>query len=488
MENTPIRVRMAPSPTGQFHVGSARTTLFNWLFALHEKGTFILRIEDTDKERSTGEFEKDILENIAAFGWGAQKKYPWYEGPLVSGGEQGEFGPYRQSERIAQNIYAPYIQKLLDKKTAWYCTCTKEELEKNKTQGQAFIDPCFEKNYPAGESSVIRFRVPGEQLSFTDLIRGEISFDNTLLGDIVIARNLQDPLYNFAVVVDDELMKISHVIRGEDHINNTPKQIALILALGFQIPHYAHVPLILNTNKSKMSKRNKPEGVSVTVADYWQAGYHPEALKNFLLLLGWHDEGDREIFSPEEAVSAFTLDRVQKSGAVFNVEKLNSLSTTYFKQQTPEEILNLHDTYPLGQTFLPSQWRADEEKLKKILSLIKERMITFSDGVTQANFFFELPDYKETSLVWKKSTPEATKNYLENFSQLIEKIPNNWELKDIEETLMPYAEKEGRAESLWPLRFALSGQERSPSPFEILWVLGLEEAQKRLKIALKRLS
>lgn len=483
-----IRVRMAPSPTGKFHIGSARTTLFNWLFAMHEKGTFILRIEDTDKERSTKEFEEDILNNIAAFGWGAQKEYDWYEGPLKDGGEQGSFGPYRQSDRIKQGLYKPYLEKLLEQKTAWYCNCSKEELEKNKELGKAFTDPCFEKKNEAADSTVIRFRVPAEQITFTDSIRGDISFDNSLQGDIVIARTVNDPLYNFAVVVDDELMKISHVIRGEDHINNTPKQIALQKALGFQTPRYAHVPLILNTNKSKMSKRNKPDGVSVLVTEYWEQGYHPEALKNFLSFLGWHPQNDKEIMGSEEVIREFTLERVQKGGAVFNIDKLNSLSATYIRNNTSEELLALHDTYPLGYTFIPSEWRSDEEKLKNILSIIKERMTTFSEFTEKAGLFFELPEYTPDELVWKKATKDETKVYLTEFLSLTTTFSGNWTQTEIEKTFMPYAEKQGRAQSLWPLRFALSGKESSPNPFEISWILGKAETQKRLENALQKLS
>ena len=250
----PIRVRMAPSPTGNLHIGTARSTLFNWLFARHHGGTFILRIEDTDKQRSTKEFEKDIIGGLAWLG------LDYDEGPMLDGTEKGAFGPYRQSQRT--DIYEKYLKQLLDENKAYYCFCTKEELEAQKqiqeTDGQApkYSGKCRSveasesaKRLAAGEPAVIRVKVAPEKVKFHDQIRGELEFDNALTGDLVIAKNLREPLYNFVVVIDDFEMQISHVIRGEDHIANTPKQIAIARAFGFPTLEYAHLPLILNPDR-----------------------------------------------------------------------------------------------------------------------------------------------------------------------------------------------------------------------------------------------
>ncbi|HBT81268.1 hypothetical protein A2757_00015 [Candidatus Giovannonibacteria bacterium RIFCSPHIGHO2_01_FULL_48_47] len=415
-----VRTRIAPSPTGFLHLGTARTALFNWLFARQHQGKFILRIEDTDKERSRPEFEKDIVEGLR-----------WL------GADWDEF--HRQSERI--EIYKKYLKKLLD-------------------SGQAYF------------SDVVHFKNPGRKVRFHDSIRGEIEFDTKELGDFIIAKSEEEVLYHFAVVVDDFEMKISHVIRGEDHISNTPRQILIQEALGFPRPQYAHLPLILGPDRTKLSKRHGAE----SVREYKEAGYLPEALVNFLSLLGWHPKDEKEIFSKEELIKEFSLERAQKGGAVFDIKKLEWLNGEYIREKSLEDLLELSRPY-LGQT--------DDEKLKKILALEKTRLNKLSDLREAALYFFKEPEYsKELLSPPARAGWKGTEDY-----QLIKKhLKKITELLPDSDKIMSYAEKEGRGEVLWPLRVALSGRKNSPGPFEIMEVLGKEESIKRIKHALEVLD
>ncbi|TSD03295.1 MAG: glutamyl-tRNA synthetase [Parcubacteria group bacterium Athens0714_26] len=460
-----IRVRIAPSPTGFFHIGTARTALFNWLFAKHNNGKFILRIEDTDIERSEKKYEEDILESLKWLG------LKW----------DGEL--YRQSERL--DIYEKYLKILLDSGKAYYCACTKEELEKEKSEMQAggqvprYSGKCRDLNIPPEKAQVIRFKMPKNLIiKFSDIIRGEITFDTSLIGDIAIAKNLKTALYNFAVVVDDYEMKISHVIRGEDHIANTPKQIALQEALAFPRSQYAHLPLILSPDRAKLSKRF----AAVSVADYRKNGYLPEALINFIALLGWHSKTDKEIFNIDDLIKEFELERVQKAGAVFNIEKLNWLNSQYIKNSDNKRIKEI-----LADIF--------EEKLPldkindKLINLSKDRMNKLSEFMGINDFFFELPDYPSELLIWKdipaNKISDNLKSVLGEFKNF---EPENFNKTDLERMIMPVADKKGRGETLWPLRVALSGKDKSPNPFEILEVLGEKESMKRIEIALKKLK
>lgn len=464
-----IRTRIAPSPTGYLHIGTARTALFNWLFARHHGGQFILRIEDTDLERSDKKFEADILESLIWLGLN------WDEGPtaggsLLPGSHKGEFGPYRQSERL--ETYAKYIGKLLKENLAYYCFCTKEELEEERqvmlTQGLApkysgkcgtLTAPDVKKRLADGDSHVIRFRMPATTVLFKDLIRGPISFDTGLMGDITIAKDPTVPLYNFAVVVDDYEMEITHVIRGEDHIANTPKQILIQKALGFSQPEYAHLPLILDLDRSKMSKRFS----ATAVTEYRRQGYLPDALVNFMAFLGWHPKKDREILSREELIKEFDLGRAQKSGAVFNIDKLNWTNSQYIKHLSDDRLAEL-----LGVDNL------------KIIPLVRDRMVKLSDFKELADWFSQLPDYLAGTLIWKQTSQEVI---LKNLSEAI-RVLNNGEAKD----LMALAEKRGRGEVLWPIRVALSGKEASPGPIQMAEVLGKEETIRRINIAIEKLE
>ena len=454
-----VRVRIAPSPTGFLHLGTARTALFNWLFAKNQKGTFILRIEDTDLERSDPKYEKDIIENLQWLGLN------WDE------------GPFRQSDRL--DIYEKYIKKLLLENRAYYCFCTKEELEEEKeamlSQGlpPKYSGKCrHSKNLDPSRPSVIRFKMPETEVIFHDLIRGKVKFNTGLIGDIVIAKDLRTPLYNLAVVIDDFEMKISHIVRGEDHISNTPKQIMLQNALGFEEPIYAHLPLILSPDRSKLSKRY----LETSIDDYRREGYLPEALINFLTLLGWHPEKDREIFSLEESVKEFSLKRIQKGGAVFNLEKLDWLNGQYIMKLKSDELASRLEN------FIPQEWSKDREFLIKIVEIEKERIKRLTDFSRLVGFFFELPDYTAKLLIWDKTSKENT---LENLQSVFLLVKN---FAEAENEIMTLAENRGRGKVLWPLRAALSGQVASPGPFEIMKVLGEKETLKRIEIAIRKLN
>ena len=471
-----IRTRIAPSPTGHLHIGTARTALFNWFFARQNGGDFILRIEDTDLERSDKKFEKDIIESLKWLG------LDWDEGPDVEKTSSkfiGEYGPYRQSERL--DSYEKYLHKLIDENLAYYCFCTKEQLEDDRqamlTQGLApkYSGRCrllkpeeVEVKLKSGENHIIRFKMPETKITFKDLIRDSVTFDAGLMGDIAIAKDIKVPLYNFAVVIDDYEMEISHVIRGEDHLANTPKQIALQKALGFPHPHYGHLPLILDPDRSKMSKRYS----ATSIKEYRDQGFLPDALINFIALLGWHPKDDREILSRDVLVKEFDIDRIQKAGAVFNEEKLEWVNQQYLKRYDNKTLASLLKTggFVRGE---PS-----ERLLTGAIELTKERMKKLSDFPELAGFFFELSDYPSELLIWKDVSREKT---LENLKALLEIIP------DVA-AVMKLAEERGRGEVLWPLRAALSGKQASPGPLEIMEVLGKSETAKRIKNAINKLS
>lgn len=473
-----IRVRMAPSPTGPLHFGTARTAFFNWLFVRNQGGKLILRIEDTDIERSTKEFEKDIIEGLQWLG------INWDEGPVIG----GPFGPYKQSER--GDYYEKYLKKLLDEEGAYYCFCSKEELEKDRqamlSQGLVpkYSGKCRsltrEKSFEMAKEkpAVIRIKMPESDIEFVDLIRGRILVNGGLIGDIVIARNLKSPLFIFAGVVDDYEMKISHVIRGEDHISNTPKQIIIQKALGFNEVKYVHLPLVLAPDRSKLSKRY----IETSLNDYKKQGYLPEAILNFMALLGWHPKDDREFLFKEELIKEFDIKRVQKAGAVFNIEKLGWLNSQHLRNFSEE------DLYQKLVDFIPEDWKRKKDLLIKIIRIEKERLKILSEFIEIAGFFIELEEYDKNLLVWKNSSEEKAKDNLNAVLEVINKIPDaDFEQKVLEKVIMPIAEIRGRGEVLWPLRAALSGKSASPGPFEILEVLGKEESIKRIKSAINKL-
>jgi glutamyl-tRNA synthetase len=467
-----VRVRFAPSPTGFLSLGNARTALFNWVFAKHEGGKFLLRIEDTDPNRSRKEYEDDILEGLKWLGLN------WDE-ELV-----------RQSERL--HIYEKYLKELIENKKAYYCFCSPEELENERqlqlSQGliPKYSGKC--RNIPLEEAEkrkekehyVIRLKMPSIEISFNDLIRGKINFNLELIGDVIIAKNLRSPLYNFAVVIDDHEMNITHVIRGEDHISNTPIQLVLYEYLGFKPPLFAHLPLILGPDKKKLSKRF----LDASLNDFKKRGYLPEALINFLLLLGWHPTVDKEIVSLKEAVEDFDFKKVQKKGAVFNEQKLEWLNAYYIRNSSPQYLLEKI------KDFIPSSWLKDEEKLLKTIKIEKERLKNLKEFENLARFAFEEKDYDPQLLIWKDTSLAVTIENLSFAANVIKGIPNHelWTEENIKKYIMSAAEIKGRGELLWPLRVALSQEKASPDPAQIIYILGKEKSLERIEKALQKLN
>jgi nondiscriminating glutamyl-tRNA synthetase len=485
-EKTKIRARLAPSPTGFLHIGTARTGLFNYLFAKKNKGEFILRIEDTDEERSEERYEKDIIDGLKWLG------IEWDEGP----GTGGQFAPYRQSER--KDSYRKYLQKLLDEKLAYYCFCTEEELEAKKqdqmSRGEApkYNGKCaglsaseVERKMAEGEKAVIRFKPPSRIVSFKDLIRGEVEFDSSLFGDFVIAKDLDNPLYNFAVIIDDYEMEISHVIRGEDHISNTPKQILIQEALGLPQLQYAHLPLILGPDKSKLSKRHG----AVSLTEYKKEGYLPEAMVNFMAFMGWNPDTEKEIFSLKELVKAFSIEKVQKGGAVFNIQRLDYLNGFYIRQKTLDELAELCLPHLVGAGLI-SKDEVDMEKIKEIISLYQERLKKLSELPELADFFFkEKIEYDKELLKWKDMSLSEIESSLDISEKILSDIKEGDFNKDnLEKVLMEKAGEMGdRGKLLWPLRAAVTGKRASAGPFEVAAVLGKEKALQRIKEAKNKL-
>ena len=395
----------------------------------------------------------------------------------------GPYGPYRQSERT--EIYKKYLERLVEEGKAYYCYCAKEELEAER---QAMISQGLPPKYgghcrslanpPTGKKpQVIRFKTPEAIVEFKDIIRGKVGFDAALFGDIVIAKDLENPLYNFAAVVDDEEMKISHVIRGEDHLSNTPKQILLQKALGFGEPQYAHLPLILAADRSKLSKRF----AETSLLDCEKQGYLPEAMVNFLVLLGWHPKEDKEIFSREELIKEFNLKRVQKAGAVFNPEKLDWLQKEHLKTLSVNEIADRLSPFLKDKKVSPAK-----EFLKKVIEIERPRLKALGEFLELAGFFFELPDYEAKLLVWQKETPAKTRKILENLTGIV-KNAKGFNAGELNSALLPIINKEGRGPVLWPLRVALSGRAASPDPLDIMEVLGQKESERRLEVAVEKI-
>ena len=483
----PLRVRIAPSPTGFFHIGTARTALFNFLFARSQRGKFILRIEDTDKKRSDKRFEKDIIEGLD---WLGLKRD---EGPVVG----GAYGPYRQSERGA--LYQKYLKQLLREGKAFYCFCgehgkdTEEENteETQKERHARQIHWCQDRDLSSteaearlqrGEPYIIRFKTPQHKIvKFYDLIRGEVKVNTDILGDFSLAKSRKEPLYNFAVVVDDYEMRISHVIRGEDHISNTPKQILLQEALGFYHPQYVHLPLILGPDKSKLSKRHN----AVSLREYRRLGYLPEALVNFMALLGWNPGTDEEIFSLAQLVKIFSLKRVQSAGAVFNVNKLDWLNGYYLRKMPIEELTRAVSPYL-------KKIHISREKLREILIVSRDRLRKISDFPKITKFFFEEPSFDPQLLFWKKMTKKEVEISLKKSLLLFEKLkPEQFRKKELGKILLKEADSinsQDKGFLLWPLRVALTGLSASPSPFEVSAILGKEESIKRIKKAIAQIT
>lgn len=445
--NEQIVVRFAPSPTGYLHIGGVRTALYNYLFAQKMGGKFILRIEDTDTTRNKIEAEQAIIESFHWLGMGYDKLY-------------------RQSERTA--IYRKYLEKLVSQGNAY------ESIEDSKTN-------------PGQTVTLIRFKNPNQVVTFTDLVCGQVSVDTTDLGDFVIAKGFDAPIFHFANVVDDFDMGITHVIRAQEHLPNTPRQILIAQAIGATPLNYVHIPLVLAPDKTKLSKRHG----AVNVMDYKDMGYLPEALLNFLALIGWNPGDEREIFSLPELIDAFSLDRIHKSGAVFNTEKLNWVNREHIKK------LNHAEQFILAQQYMPNDVTELDgynlNILEDFLPVIIERIEKLSDIKTLAEageftYFFEQPLYGKDQLFFSK-TKFTSDNRYADLAGIIDTTINhlknvsNWQAADIKTSLWTYAENVGVGDVLWPMRFALCGREKSPDPFILAEKLGHGETIKRLSFA-----
>ncbi len=461
-----VRVRFAPSPTGALHIGGVRTALFNWLFARHHGGKFILRIEDTDQTRSTDDSIRIILDGMKWLG------LDWDE------------GPFRQTERM--NIYREHVDRLLKQGQAYYCYCTPEELDARRKEAMAAGRPpkydrkCLSRKTPVeGRTPAIRFLSSDEgQTIVRDLIRGAVTFDNQQLDDLIIQRSDGLPTYNFAVVVDDVTMNISHVIRGDDHLNNTPRQIQLYKAFGYEPPEFAHLPMILGSDKTKLSKRHG----ATAVTEYIDLGYLPEALVNYLSRLGW-SSGDQEIFSRQELIEKFSLDSVGKAPSVFNPEKLLWLNHHYIQQAEAGRLAGLVLDLLRKDGIIASDKEPDREWLKKLVKILTERSHTLVEMKTAAIPFVVNDVPMDEKAKAKHLTPDIAPllSTLANQLKTVEPFTH----AEIEKVFNALVAEKGLklGKIAQPVRVALTGGTVSPGIYEVIEVMGKEITIKRIEAA-----
>ncbi len=501
MTEQTVRTRIAPSPTGPCHLGTARTALFNYLFAKGQgrqgrgSGTFIFRLEDTDRERSTPEFEQELYDSLHWLG------LHWDEGPDIG----GDYGPYRQSERAGRHRAA--IAKLIESGHAYRCFCTPEELEaERKTQQaqkrpQLYSGKCrnltpneIRANLDAGKPFAVRFKMPDETFTFNDLVRGEVTVEGREIGDFVIARPDGSPIFHLTNVVDDAEMRITHVIRGEDHLPNVPKHVALFRALassaglGHEPPVYAHLPLILNPDGSKMSKRRSIEGLEPYVRVFRDKGYLPEAMVSYLALLGWSPGAEEEILTLDELKRRFSLEAVSKSGARFDIKKLNNINGHYIRAMSPEEFADELCRW------LPKR---KPEHVRRIAPLVQERLVRFSDAPEYTRFFFEDPEYDVSLLKVKGHSLQGSAIMTNRVLKWLEPLPDtelSAEVLDVRTRAtaeeQPYNWKARRLFDL--LRAAVTGRRASPPLFETMTAIeqvsGRGTCGRRLRVALDKLA
>ncbi len=466
---TQVRVRFAPSPTGFLHIGGVRTALFNWLFARQQQGVFILRIEDTDQSRSTDESIQAIIEGMKWVG------LDWDE------------GPYRQTERM--ELYRSHAMALLEKGQAYWCVCKAEELEARRKEAEAKgLSPRYDgrcRNLGMTNSpgdAALRFKAPQEgQIVVDDLIKGKIAFDNSAADDLIILRSNGYPTYNFSVVVDDALMQITHVIRGDDHLTNTPRQIPIFQALGFPVPQFGHLPMILGSDKSRLSKRHG----ATSIMAYKDMGYLPGAMVNYLVRLGW-SHGDQELFTRQELIDKFSWKNVQSSPAVFNPEKLLWINAEYIKTSPPSQVAQA--LVPLLEAAgLQAQVKAvSMEWLAQLVVLVKERAKTLVEMVDWVRPYFGESVVFEEEAAKKFLTP-AIAPVLDKLLARFESLPvfskQTWE-----ESFKKFVEEEGlkMGQLAQPVRVALTGRTASPGLFEVMEVLGLDRTLLRLRQGIER--
>jgi len=526
-----VRVRFAPSPTGELHIGGARTALFNWLFARHNKGKFILRIEDTDVVRSRENFSKSAMDNLRWLG------LDWDEGP----DKGGDYGPYFQSERLS--IYQEYADRLIEEKKAYLCYCTQEELVESNRKMRANNElPRYDGRcrtlsstqikhlQQKGRLPSVRFKVPGKGITYVeDLLRGRVSFGNERMGDFIILKSNKTPAFNFANVVDDASMRITCVIRGDDHLSNTPRQILLYQALNLGNPQYAHIPMILGRDGAKLSKRH----AATSVSSYQEKGYLPWALVNYLALLGWSTADSQQFFEKEELIEKFSLDKVGKSAAIFDSQKLEWMNGEYIRRMNRRDLIDKFDgwsryweaavqslstSFTIAETFrlkeekranmlkkvgstpikmaeivqneqekqekrvnMLRQFREDPDKMAEIIPLVQPRIKTFPDIFEQADFFFDNNFNYDSAAVYKRLKKDYVPSLLKEIRKRVEQISSF-----SEETLEGMARNLSKDLSLTtgqvfhPLRVSLTGKMKGPGLFELAVVLGKKEVLRRI--------
>ena len=519
-----VRVRFAPSPTGELHIGSARTALFNFLFARHNKGKIILRIEDTDAKRTVAGSVERLIESLKWLGIGFDEGISItqnsnlttqnHNSKLESNNHNlkqfGKFGPYIQSERLG--IYQEYAEKLVEDGNAYYCFCSEERLKKmrerqvKEKRAPMYDRTCAEltqeekqKNLDAKKTYVIRLKVPYSGTTvFDDLVRGHIEIENDTIDDQILIKSDGMPTYHLANVVDDHLMEISHVLRAEEWLPSTSKHLLLYKFFGWEPPIFGHIPLVLAPDRSKLSKRHG----AVSVEEFKKSGYLSEALVNYISLLGWNPKTEKEFFTILELIQEFDVSKINKAGAIFDIEKLNHFNAHYIKnlahEKLKELIINnsrLPKTGTGGQANLKvhsSKLYLKAENSDRIIAVIKERMVKLSDFHELSKVFFEEPKYDAKLLIFKKSTKEATLKGLKLTAYGLQHMADSdWENTDKINAKLQEIVKENNLSNgnvFWPVRVALSGLDKSPSPPEMLWVLGKNESIKRINIGVEKLQ
>lgn len=479
-----LKVRFAPSPTGPFHIGGARSALFNWLVARHADGTFLVRIEDTDLKRSTKESEENIKDSLKWLGMN------WDEGIDVG----GPHGPYRQTERL--DLYKKEVQRLLDEGKAYYCYCSAEELEKSrKAQLDAGKTPIYDEHcrhlteeekarYEAeGRKPVVRLKVRKDGVfAFDDMVRGHVEFQAAGVGDFIIMKSDGIPVYNFAVVIDDAFMEVTHVIRAEEHLSNTPRQLAIYEALGYKPPKFGHISLILGEDHKKMSKRHG----ATSVTEYRNMGYLPEAVVNYLALLGWTPKGEQEIFTEEELIKQFSMKRVSSNDAVFDINKLNWINFQYMKKLDADQLYDLIVPFLVKAGYVEES--VTEEKkdwLKKVIWFMKDHIYFAGQAAEELKFFFEdmpaLTDEAILSIMKAETSGKLLKAFIEDLKAL--ETFDQAEIKKCFNACMKAQGIKGKA-AYEPTRIALTGVTQGPGMFEMMELFGREKTMDRLEAAL----
>ena len=479
-----LKVRFAPSPTGPFHIGGARSALFNWLVARHADGTFLVRIEDTDLKRSTKESEENIKDSLKWLGMN------WDEGIDVG----GPHGPYRQTERL--DLYKKEVQRLLDEGKAYYCYCSAEELEKSrKAQLDAGKTPIYDEHcrhlteeekakYEAeGRKPVVRLKVRKDGVfAFDDMVRGHVEFQASGVGHFIIMKSDGIPVYNFAVVIDDAFMEVTHVIRAEEHLSNTPRQLAIYEALGYKPPKFGHISLILGEDHKKMSKRHG----ATSVTEYRNMGYLPEAVVNYLALLGWTPKGEQEIFTEEELIKQFSMKRVSSNDAVFDINKLNWINFQYMKKLDADQLYDLIVPFLVKAGYVDAA--VSEEKkdwLKKVIWFMKDHIYFAGQAADELKFFFEdmpkITDEDILAVMKEETSGKLLKAFIEDLKAL--ETFDQAEIKKCFNACMKAQGIKGKA-AYEPTRIALTGATQGPGMFEMMELFGREKTMDRLEAAL----